>query len=606
MIDRLIPKYPTFLVVGFLVLVSALFLLTPARDAMIAVWANNFFDGQTDGTLFKTTKTADAALDHFVSTWLFVGLSLVKLGIGFAIATIVRNLRATGHAVADAYGPLGVGDVAAARVREPWYGRWFTRFLVLGVATVLLALAMTLWWDANTVLLKKSEFDGHTTGAAYHTWVIIDQTLDPVITGVKFAGEGLLVLGIASGLATIVSNLSFQSRGLAFFTRKAMGQDPGPMADTPASFRPWGYLSVAIAGAILLALSLPAGMVQAGFASWAKWKEFDGGVSGLAMNTSGILDRSIEPAIVMGLGLLFFAIAFLLLAIIRYLREQRQAFGHAVADLSGGVIARPAIEPTLWPTKVVAPLAVFGLFVVTFFFLGMAGVRSYNFDQLTLMRLDGVTDTVRFQNALRLDAMLNEVVAAGRFVGIGVLMLAIGLALVTIVINLRATGILLPTGFSKLIPAARGEKVEDEDLTVTQPMSLAPWDLLRPHLLGEAFIFTATFPIVILFAVSIHRMLGQQFAGLGGPEAVSGLFKSSFLAVNLYAASLAPWMLFGMGLILFAIGRFFTTIVGFVEARHMVIKEGVESIAEAAAARTPAFAGAARNEAAGGVVSSET
>ena len=127
---------------------------------------------------------------------------------------------------------------------------------------------------------------------------------------------------------------------------------------------------------------------------------------------------------------------------------------------------------------------------------------------------------------------------------------------------------------------SRGEQAEEEDLTVHDPMSLAPWDLFRPVLVGAALVVTAALPMVILFAVSIHRMLEEQYAGLAEPGLMSGLYKSSFLVVNLYGASLQPWMLFGMALIFFSIGRFFTTIVGFVEARRMVIVEGVEAISE--------------------------
>ena len=76
-------------------------------------------------------------------------------------------------------------------------------------------------------------------------------------------------------------------------------------------------------------------------------------------------------------------------------------------------------------------------------------------------------------------------------------------------------------------------------------------------------------------------MLGEQFTGAGTLGATSDLFESAFLAANLFDASLVPWMLFGMGIILFSVGRFFSTIVGFVEARRMVTAEGTEAIAEA-------------------------
>ena len=114
-----------------------------------------------------------------------------------------------------------------------------------------------------------------------------------------------------------------------------------------------------------------------------------------------------------------------------------------------------------------------------------------------------------------------------------------------------------------------------------EPMSLAPWNLLRPLLVGAAIVVSATLPIAVLLALSIHWMLGEQFAGLGGPGAMSGVFKDSFLAVRILGATLQPWMLFGMALIFFAIGRFFATIVGFVEARRMIIQEGTRAIAAA-------------------------
>ncbi len=59
MIERLIPKYPTFLMLGFIVVASGLFILTAGRDAVIVVWANKFFDGKTDEGLFEASQIAD-------------------------------------------------------------------------------------------------------------------------------------------------------------------------------------------------------------------------------------------------------------------------------------------------------------------------------------------------------------------------------------------------------------------------------------------------------------------------------------------------------------------------------------------------------------------
>ncbi len=115
-------------------------------------------------------------------------------------------------------------------------------------------------------------------------------------------------------------------------------------------------------------------------------------------------------------------------------------------------------------------------------------------------------------------------------------------------------------------------------------MLLAPWRMLGPLVVGLALMVSATLPIAILHAVSIHRMLAEQYAGLGGQGVMSGLFQSSFLSVNLFEASRLPWMLFGMALVLFSIGRFFATIVTFVQTRRFIIVEGASAIAQAVSA----------------------
>ncbi|MEE9285531.1 MAG: hypothetical protein V3V35_07375 [Dehalococcoidia bacterium] len=587
MIDRLIPRYPLFLILGFLFMVFSLFFLTAGRDAMILVWANKLFDGDAGQSIFKTTQITDGVIGHTLAVWLFVGLGTIMLGIGFAIATIVGHLRATGQATRETYASIGALEPGEVEVEEPWFGRWFTRLLFSGIVVLLITFVLALWWDANFVFLKRAEFAGHTSGTAWETYSIVERALDPLLRGGKFLGMGLLIVGIATGLGTIIFNLSFQAKGLPAMTRRAMGQGDGDQPREPLrGVVPTGYIGLAIAGAVLVALSLPAGMVQAGFTSFAQAREFDGFISTVALRAGGVLDRAIEPALFLGMGMLFFSIAFLLLVIIRWLREQRAGFGDAVADLSGGAISRPTVEQSVWPERLVVPLAFFGLFILVFFFFTMAAVWSLNFIDMLNLQLAGETDSSAFQNAFRMDRMLRPVIGATRFLGIGTLMLAIGLALVTIVINLRATALLLPTGFSKLVPAAKGEEVEEEDLTVDEPMALAPWELLWPHLAGLAIVITATLPVVVLFAISIHRMLEERFAGLAEPGAMSGLFKSSFLSVQLFGASMQPWMLFGMGLILFAIGRFFATIVTFVELRRMVIIEGVSTIAEAISSKT--------------------
>jgi hypothetical protein len=108
MIERLIPKYPAFLVTGLLIVVSGLFLLMAARDVLIAIWVDKFFDGDTQRGLFQAAQTAERVIGHTLTMWFIVGLSFIKLGIGFAIATIVRNLRTTGRLSFQSYSAAGL------------------------------------------------------------------------------------------------------------------------------------------------------------------------------------------------------------------------------------------------------------------------------------------------------------------------------------------------------------------------------------------------------------------------------------------------------------------------------------------------------------------
>ena len=584
MVDRLVPKYRVFLLLGFGILVFSLFGLVTSADVLIVIWANKFFSGNID-TTFKAAQIADNVINHTLKVLLFVGLSLIKLGIGFAIATIVQHLRATGRGTLDAYASAGVAEAEASGFEEPWFGRYFTRFLFTGILVMLFMFLVALWWDANLVLLKQAEFDGRTAGVAYETYLMTERILDALIVAGKFLGEGLIIFGIISGLATIVTNLSFQTRALPALTRSVV--NPTGANEPSEPLRPTvpaALVGLGVIGLAAMLLATPLAIIRAGFISWALGRQFDGSISEAALRVEGILGRVIDPLTSLGLGILFFAITFLLLAIIHWLREQRRGFGEVVSDLSQGSVPRPVVEASLWPERLVPPLAIFGLFVIVSVFLILTTLRGVNFNMMLDLQFVGSTDGISFQNAMRLDRMLAPIIEATRFIGFATIMVGIGLALVVIVVQLRATALLLPMGFSKLVPAARGETPEGDDLSLEEPMVLAPWNMLRPLLVGAAIMVSTTLPIVILHAVSIHRMLAEQFAGLGGQGAASGLFKSSFLAANLFGASQLSWMLFGMGLVLFAIGRFFATIVTFVQTRRAIVVEGTSAIGDAVAA----------------------
>ena len=576
MIERLIPKYPAFMVIGIAIVAVGLFILLVSRDVVIALWVDKFFDGESAEDLFNTARTADLALAHTLAIWMFLGLGFIMLGIGFAIATIVQNLRVTGASYRAAYFSAGVAGTPEVFPAEPWFGRWFTRLIFSGITVMIFFFLVTVWWGVNVMGLDFNP-DGSVSGASNQAYLMIEGVLGVIIFSGKFLAMGLLIFGILTGLASIIWNLSYQAVGLPMLTRRALGcgLDDVPLF-RPRPHIPTALLWVGAASFTVIAVSMVLGVLHAGLVGWQLGRIFEGTTPETVTRLAGAFERIVNPLIFMGLATLFFTIALLLLNIIRWLRDLRQHFGEAVAEASGGAVPIPSIEEPLFITKLVPAFAVFGILVMTFFFFTMTAVRELNFNNMLSLQFAGEP----FTSSLRFDSVIAPIIGATRFIGIVSIMVAIGLALVAIVVNLRATALLLPAGYSKLIPAARGERPEEEDLTVYEPMQLAPWNLFAPLAAGAVVAVSATLPLIILLAIFIHRRLGEMFAGLAGPDG-SDKFETAFWVTNLLGASWQPWMLFGMGLILFAIARFFTTIVGFVEARRMVIVEGTEAIAEA-------------------------
>ena len=339
----------------------------------------------------------------------------------------------------------------------------FTKFLFAGIV-ILGFFLLTLWWDVNIVFLKNAEFDGRTTRFAYEAYLMIERVLWAVIFGCKFLGEAFLIFGILTGLATIIWNLSRQARNLPERARRALHREnPNPGAPLAGPVVPSALLKLGTLWFAVLALAFPLALARSVFIGWALGRQFKGGISETALRLGGLLSRTIDPLTNFGLGILFFAISLLLLVIIRWLGEQRRNYENLSAEVSGRAIAQTVNEPQLWPARLVAPFAIFGIVVVGFFFFTITEVRDFNFNTLLSFQFSGDTVSGAYQSALRLDQILGPVITAVRFIGIASMFMAIGLGLVAIVINLRATALALPQAFSKLIGAASGEPPDDED-----------------------------------------------------------------------------------------------------------------------------------------------
>ena len=75
MIERLIPKYLTFLIIGLAIVVSGFFILVAGREVLISIWVDKLFDGESDTGLFKAAQTAEQAIGHTLTVWFFFGLT---------------------------------------------------------------------------------------------------------------------------------------------------------------------------------------------------------------------------------------------------------------------------------------------------------------------------------------------------------------------------------------------------------------------------------------------------------------------------------------------------------------------------------------------------
>ncbi len=376
----------------------------------------------------------------------------------------------------------------------PFFARVFVKMLVLGILIELIAVFITMGWMAAEVAIIDPALAG------------IFETFAEPLEGL---GVALLIGGIAFGLATIVLNLSTQSIVLpGRLVQIATGREskPGDIKQLfPKKTLMLTYVGMIITATGLFPLAFIRLFIDIPLPTWENW-------------------------MFIGIGTMLFSIAFWLLTIIKWLRAQRSNLGQAVAE-SGGIDV-PEIEPRLSITRLVPILAAIGLlWMITFAVLG-------------LMFSAGMV------------GQWGPLVRPGKAIGMATIFLGIGLALMTIVVNLKLTSFMLPGSFSKIASAIKGDKVEGAPgLHVANPLSLAPRKLFGGIVLGAIIATLGTFPLALIRALS-------------GPS--SPLF---LIAERMIGTTVA----LGVGTIFFFIGLFFGTIVTFVSGRKTMISEGVET-----------------------------
>ena len=131
----------------------------------------------------------EGILKRFMEIVPLLGLGFLKLGIGFAIVTIVKNIKETGENAGKQFERV---RLEIPESHPPLYARFFPKFLVIGIIAELTAtVVMVFWMFAG---------DGTT----------LDHFLEIIAVPIEGLGVAFLIGGIAFGLATIVLNLGAQ------------------------------------------------------------------------------------------------------------------------------------------------------------------------------------------------------------------------------------------------------------------------------------------------------------------------------------------------------------------------------------------------------------
>ncbi len=552
---KMFERYPMFFAVGLAIVALSLILMgwrqLNEQARLVEIFAGR--GPPSPSSAYLAAARLEQALHHVIEQLLFVGLAFLKLGIGFSIAVIVLHLKETGLRSVGAFHKAGVLSEPPA-MDQPWFTK-FPKFLVAGFSIVVFFFLLSFVWVYNEYVPLGDQ-------------VTTRMTLDAIIKPGKMIGTALLLLGIGSGLATIVYNLRMQTHALprlavaAARKKKVAPADLMPTSAFPRKlFAPlfvgFGVVITAyVPVAALLAWNRFTNLTQAGWSSVG------------AESLEVILEHWIESYVVTGIAILLFGIGFWLLAIVRHLQAQREQFMAALADLSGSK-AGPMAPP---------PRAV--MMIRVFLALGLAVVLLSL--GLTVVWIDAGLEAVQTgaRSSVVADHVWEAFVKPFKFSGVALVFMGIGLALSVIVINLQTLSMVLPGVFARFGEAAQGRKPKPLDMPAIDPMKLFPKKLFMGILAGFVVIVTATLPLTWPLRIGTFDVfIGVNLTTDAAAQAAASLER-------IMEHLILPYKLTGLAVIFYAIGRYFTTIIGFVRARKAIVTEGVASIAAYLAAAT--------------------
>lgn len=544
---KMFERYPMFLAIGLAIVVASL-LLMGWRQLNEQTRLAEIFAGRgppSPSPAYLAAAQLEQALHHIIEQLIFVGLAFLKLGIGFSIAVIALHLKETGLRSVGYFHKAGVLSERPA-MEEPWFAK-FPKFLLAGFSIVVFFFFLTFVWVYNEY-------------APLGDQISTRMTLEAIIKPGKMIGTALLLLGIGSGLATIVYNLRAQAHALPRLAVAAARRTKVGPADLmpPGPFPRRAFVPLLLGFTLVITAYVPVAALLA----WNRYANLSSaGWSSVGAESFEVtLEHRIESYVVTGVAILLFGMGFWLLTIIRHLRAQREQFLSALAKLSGS--DPEPIAPPLRAVAMIRGLLVLGLAVVV---LALG---------LTVVWIGAGLEAVQTgaPSAVLADHVWEAFVKPFKFAGIALIFLGVGVALSVIVINLQMIAMVLPGVFARFSDAAQGRTPKPLDLPALDPRKLFPKKLFAGILAGFVVILTATFPLAWPLRIgTFGAFLG---ANLGSDVVAQGAIALELTLEHL----ILPYKLAGLAVIFYAIGRYFTTVIGYVRARKAVVTEGVESI----------------------------
>jgi len=545
---KMFERYPMLFAAGLIIIVVSLGLMgwrqLNEQTRLAEIFAGR--GASSPSSVYLAANQLELALSHVIEQLIFVGLAFLKLGIGFSIAVIALHLKETGQKSLDSFRRAGVLS-GLPPMQEPWFTK-FPKFLLAGFSIVVFFFALSLLWAYNEYV-------------PFGDQVTTRMTLEAIIKPGKMIGTALLLLGIGSGLATIVANLRMQAHALPrLAVAAARGKKSNPAQLMPETPFPRALFAPLFLG---LAVVVTAYVPVAWILAWNRYANLSsaGWSSVGAESLEVVLEHWIESYVVMGVSILLFGIGFWLLAIIRLLRAQREQFMGALGDLSG-----TTPTPTASPSRAVRMIR-------ALFSLGLAIVLGSL--ALTVIWIGAGLQAVQTGSASSVlaDHQWEAFIKPFKFSGLGLIFLGIGVALSLIVINLNMLSMALPGVFARFGEAAQGRTPKPLEVPNVNPMKLFPKKLFMGILAGFLLVITATFPLGWPLRV-------ETFATFLGANLTTDVAAQSALSLERFLEHLIlPYKLAGLAIIFYAIGRYFTTIIGFVRARKVIVTEGVAAIA---------------------------